>query len=145
MQGSNPHLLHWQAGSLPSEPPGVSVHLLLLVHAFKRIFASCPSVCPAATASLCLQCGHSRASTSWNANTTHIASNSSLGLLSRILKGKTIREELASFSSAFAIQLFCLDSGKPPHPPGVPQTEGEKRRPFKFKWENYEISGFAKN
>ena len=38
MQGSNQHLLHWQADSLPSEPPGVFIHLLLLVHAFKRIF-----------------------------------------------------------------------------------------------------------
>ena len=83
------------------------VHLLLLVHVFKRIFVLCTSVCPAAPASLCLQCGHSGAFKSWNAKTAYIAWNSSLGLLSRILKSKTIKERSLHLSPLPLQRNYC--------------------------------------
>ena len=36
-QGSNPHLLHWQAGSLPLAPPGKSMNPPLA----SLVYASC--------------------------------------------------------------------------------------------------------
>ena len=40
MQGSNPHLLHWQVGSLPLVPPWkpISLYTLVLIHLLTVVF-----------------------------------------------------------------------------------------------------------
>ena len=75
---------------------------MLRLSEFRRIFVSCSFVCPTASASLCWNCGHNGALKPWNANTAHIAWDSSLGLLSRTLKKSNNNKRGACFS------LYCL-------------------------------------
>ena len=126
----------------PALPTLLSWKVLGCVQVLWLISLCCSLVCSTALASLYRHCGYGGAFKPWNTNIAHIAWNSSLGLLSGILKNKKKRQELASLSplslqynySAWVLRNYLISSVPP-------QTEGIKKGHFKLKWENYEISG----
>ena len=83
----------------PALPSPLSWNLLACVFKFRDWYLClcCGFVCPTAPASLCWHCGHGGALKPWNTNAARIAWDSSLGLLSGILKNKKKRQELAFF------------------------------------------------